>query len=103
MEMVQKELEKLSIVAEDNARILKNGLRDRVSKIETSIHELTKVVVEAMKPAAAVSPWKKFAFKWLGTFIILTMFLGLMWVTFQILPASAASSILDTLLQRVGG
>ena len=101
LEIVHEELKKISIIAEDNARILKNGIGDRVSKLEKGLADLIKIVtelriaVEHLRPRPEISSIKKFLFKWGGTFIILLMFIGLLWLAFNVLPEPAALRILD--------
>tara|TARA_Y100000310_G_C20672933_1_gene811284 strand:- start:1056 stop:1388 length:333 start_codon:yes stop_codon:yes gene_type:complete len=101
LEIVHEELKKISNISEDNARILKNGIGDRVSKLEKGLADLIKIVtelriaVEQIKPQPDQPAWKKFIWKWFGTFIILAMFIGLLWLAFNVLPEPAALRILD--------
>ena len=67
-----------------HGKILDNGLKDRMERIE-------KVVETALTPQP---PWQKFLFKTGGTFIIIALFTGSLYLLLRIMPA-------DTLIQLV--
>jgi hypothetical protein len=103
VEMIQQELSKLHALAERNARILSNGIVDRIDKIEVSVEKLYDLMIEALKPKPAPSPYKKFLFKWGGTFVILLMFIGVLWVAYLLLPKEVANGIFNAVIEKATG
>ena len=103
VEMLQKELAKLHTLAESTARILTNGIVDRIDKIETSVEKLYDLVIEALKPKPSPSPYKKFLFKWGGTFVILVMFIGVLWLAYLLLPKEVANSLFNAAIEKATG
>ena len=102
-EMIQQELTKLRAIADSNARVLTNGLVDRIDKVEESIEKVYDLVIEALKPKPAPSPYKKFLFKWGGTFVILLMFIGVLWLAYLLLPKEVANSIFNAAIEKATG
>ena len=102
MELLQMDIRNIFKIVNKNSEILQNGLSDRMDKVEEGMSKLQESLVDALRPPKVVSPWKKFMLKWFGTFIILTMFIGFVWLAFTILPSSAADKILEAIIQTAG-
>ena len=103
VEMIQQELAELHALAESNARILTNGIVDRIDRVEASVEKLYDLVIEALKPPPAPSPYRKFLFKWGGTFVILTMFIGVLWLAYLLLPKEVANSLFNAAIEKATG
>jgi len=106
LERFEKRLDKYEKIAADNSAILHNGLGDTVTALSKTLKAVEmKIVAMSLTienlpcPSEPMSGWKKFAFKWGGTFIILAMFIALIWVAFELLPHDTVEKIIDAAIR----
>ena len=103
VELIQRELAKIHALADSNARVLTNGIVDRIDRVEAAVEKLYDLVIEALKPPPTPSPYKKFLFKWGGTFVILVMFIGVLWLAYLLLPKEVANSLFNAAIEKATG
>ena len=107
-ERIEKRLEKLEAIAEANSIILHNGIRDKVSLCEKAVKTVEAKLIELAILVGRLAPkpempfWKRFAFKWVGTFVILLMFIGVVWLAFAILPHDVVDRVITKAIEVKG-
>ena len=93
----EKTLRRLEDIATENSKVLHNGLKERMAKVEIEVEKLSDAVVKAIQDALTPPPWwQKFLLKTGGTFLIVFTFVGAMLLLAKALPVEVLATIIQT-------
>lgn len=83
----EQQLDRIEKKVGENTAILKNGLKDRMFSLE-------KIVEDALKPQPW---WQKFLLKTGGTAVIISLFVGGIYLILRVMPANTLIQLLEAL------
>lgn len=86
-----EQLKRIEEIAVDNAKILNNGLKDRMKAVEAVVKELDAKIDRYLRPQPW---WQKLLLKWGGTVVILLSFILLSALALKLLPMEYVNRII---------